>query len=111
MQVPKITRAIPKRRYVIGPYLAVILGEVESPDAADYRYILALTPEGTTEPVLFITSARGPEGYVLRLEANRVSQEMGQGPQWGDLEVFAHDALGIAQRAMGLTDETAYRQM
>jgi hypothetical protein len=42
MQAPKITTAIPQRRYRLADFSAVVLGEIESPDPARYRYILAL---------------------------------------------------------------------
>ena len=46
MEAPKIQTAIPQRRYQLGEYSGVVLGEIESSDGVKYRYILALVREG-----------------------------------------------------------------
>ena len=70
---PNIGTAIPKRRYQVGDYSATVLGEVETSDPRQYRYILAMVPMGQRTPTLYITceavppreSAQG--NYHLRL--------------------------------------------
>ena len=49
---PKIDTAIPQRRYQLGAYTVVVLGEIESSDGKDYRYVAAVVREGDPEPGL-----------------------------------------------------------
>jgi hypothetical protein len=42
MSIPTITTAIPLRRYQYGEFVVTVLGDIESPDAVRYRYILAV---------------------------------------------------------------------
>ena len=73
MQAPNIQTAIPKQRYQLGPYQAVLLGEIESPDPVRYRFILALVREGETQPSVFITceknsraqAQQGSQGFLI----------------------------------------------
>ena len=55
-----IQTAIPKRRYRIGEFTAVVLGEVESEDRADYRYIMAVVDDSSI-PVAKIVPARSAD--------------------------------------------------
>ena len=50
---PNIGTAIPKRRYQVGDYSATVLGEVETTDPRQYRYILAMVPMGQRTPTLY----------------------------------------------------------
>lgn len=115
MHAPQIVTAVPERRYHIGTFSAVILGEVESADGLEYRYVLALVPEGESEPVLYITcrdvSDQEPAGASTIVEVLAESGERAFGPddRWRDLDAFAGDALAMVQRVMGLTDEEPAR--
>ena len=43
---PKIKTAIPQRRYQYGDYLVTVLGEIESGDDRDYRFVAAFRQRG-----------------------------------------------------------------
>lgn len=111
MDAPKIQTAIPRRRYRLGAYQAVLLDEVESADNVKYRYIIALVREGETRPTLFVTCEKNPrsrahEGaYRLRLITDAFNEEMGSSDAWADAETFAAEGLGLAARTLGLGDE------
>ncbi len=108
MAKPDIQTAIPKRRYQIGEFAAAILGEVESSDDAEYRYIMALVEDGTSEPCLYVTAESNPpqqrdEGrYRVRVILGDQSKEMGDADEWGDIEAFSLYALGIAAKLVSL---------
>jgi hypothetical protein len=112
---PNIGTAIPKRRYQVGDYSAAVLGEVESSDPRQYRYILAMVPMGQRNPTLYITcevtpprdSAQG--GYRLRLITEAMSEVMDTADRWGDLDSFAEQALKLASQALGLQREQVVR--
>ena len=59
---PKIQRAIPQRRYQYGEYAVTVLGDIESGDGRDYRFIAAFVREGESQPRLFVASERLPPG-------------------------------------------------
>lgn len=108
MPVPKILTAVPKRRYQFGPYEAVVLGEIESPDPVRYRFILALVRVGQPKPSLYVTAeaepARGHREATSRLRVVReeggeefVSQE-----EIHNVDEFAAAALAAAGQVLGL---------
>ena len=115
MNAPKINTAIPERRYHIGAFTAVILGDVESSDGRTYHYILALVPDGEHEPSLYVTSeqaeaGRGSEGdTIVRVIAGDGERALGPDARWRDLDAFSEDALAMMQRVMRLTDEEPVR--
>ena len=112
MNAPNITTAVPKRRYMIGPYSAVVLGEVESPDPVSYRYLMAVVPEGSRDPVLYVACERDAGGDDrVRLVAQGIDQPVADGTPCGGLESFTDYALAVVREAMGLTDETPYQVM
>lgn len=111
MDAPRIQTAIPRRRYRLGGYQAVLLDEIESPDNVKYRYILALVRDGETRPSLYVTCEKNPrsrarEGaYRLRLVTDVFNEEIGSNDAWADPETFAADGLALAARTLGLGDE------
>lgn len=117
MQAPRITTAIPKQRYQLGDYQAVVLGEIESPDPARYHYILALVPAGESKPGFYVTCEKNPrsraaEGsHRLRVISAAFSEEMGSSDEWADVDAFAAQALALATRVLGLGDLTPERVM
>ena len=117
MEEPGITTAIPKRRYQIGPFNAVVLGEIESSDQREYRYILALVEEGRDKPGFYVTAERA-EGdaarrgrYQMRVIAPWGSEVMGATDRWSDVDAFVGDALSIAVAKLAISDESVIRLM
>jgi hypothetical protein len=108
---PLIRTAIPQRRYRIGEYTATLLGEVDSGDAIDYRYILAFVEEGKDKPSLFVCSERNPPGqraegsHRLRLVKQTWSEVLGSDDAWRDLDQFADEALRIGIKLLNLQAE------
>ena len=115
MDAPIIATAIPRRRYQIGDFSAVILGEVTSRDERLYEYVMALVPDGEQEPVLYITAERvnlpetGEQVSIVRVIAEGGERSFGPDRRWQDLDLFAEDALAMARRVMGLGQEEAMR--
>ena len=108
MDAPKIQTAIPQRRYQLGDYQAVLLGEIESGDTRRYRYILALVRAGETKPRCYVTAERAPRerrtevAYLLRLVTEAFAEELGVSDAWGDMDAFAAEALTLAARTLGI---------
>lgn len=116
MERPQIRTAIPKRRYHIGTFQAVILGDIESPDENRYFFILALVPEGQEDPVLYVISeevvtADDTKATVITVRSEEGEKVLGPNAGWRDIEGFAADAVAIVQRVMRLTDEPPNRLM
>lgn len=109
MNDPKITTAIPQRRYRLGGYTAVVLGDIESPDAARYRYILALVREGEGRPSFYVTSEKNPraraaEGsHCLRVISSALSEELESSDRFADVEAFSAAALEVAAQTLGIS--------
>ncbi|MDZ7754265.1 MAG: hypothetical protein U5S82_22155 [Gammaproteobacteria bacterium] len=116
MERPQINTALPERRYHIGTFQAVILGDIESPDENSYFFILALVPEGVEDPVLYVISEEvvtedDMKATVITVRSEDGEKVLGPNPEWRDIEGFARDALAIVQRVMRLTDEAPNRLM
>jgi hypothetical protein len=115
MQAPKIQTAIPQRRYQFANYSGVVLGEIESPDAVKYQYILALVREGESRPGFYVTAEKNPrnrahEGrYRLRVIAPGLDEELESSDRWADLDTFCEQALRIAGKVLGIADEQPVR--
>ena len=115
VDAPVIATAIPKRRYQLGDFSAVVLGDVTSRDNRLYEYVMALIPDGEQSPILYITAERvTPPGGREQLTVVRVVAEEGErtlGPEerWRELDAFAEDALAMARQVMGLGHEEATR--
>jgi hypothetical protein len=109
---PAFKTAIPKRRYKLGEFSIVVLGEVESEDDVDYQYILAVVQGQDPEPGLYITAekpATPSEGYSMRVSMKDGAEVVGSSAEWGSLDPFIDEALGIVSRVLNLGDETPYR--
>lgn len=117
MSAPRIKTAIPLQRHQIGGFVATVLGEVESDDPADYRYIMAVVEEGKQSPVLYVTSERnsGPAAadgrFRLRVIMGEEQKELSPSDEWGDVDKFSLAGLGIVAKLMHLQDEMPYRLM
>lgn len=114
---PVIRTAIPKRRYLVGSHQASLLGEIESGDSRQYRYLLAFVPAGDREPVLYVCAELTPPAeradgaYRLRIVGDLMSEVIDTDDRWGDLDTFAEQALKLGQQALGLQQAAVTRLM
>ncbi len=114
---PHIARAIPLRRYEIDTFTVVVLGEIESDDPVDYKYIMAFVDMGETEPMLYITSEENPPGqrehgrYRVRVLMGRDARDMGSDDFPGDLDQFTDFGFQLAGRLLQLQGEEPVRLM
>ena len=108
MDRPKITTAIPQRRYQYGEYGATVLAEIESPDPPNYTFILAMVKEGDSEPSVYVICdrrRRGDTAYGMRLIMDSFNEVMGESDDWGNIDAFCEFALQIAAKALSLNNE------
>lgn len=112
MDAPKITTAIPKARWHLGDYNVVLLGDIESPDPARYRYILALVREGEAKPSFYVTSEKNPrsraaEGsHRMRVISDALTDEIESSDRFADPDVFAEEGLKLAAEMLGISGES-----
>ena len=117
MPSPHIKTAIPCQRHQIGSFVVTVLGEIESDDPADYRYIMAVVEDGKQEPTMYITSERNraaksdTERYRLRVLMGEQEKELSPSDEWGDVDKFSLAGLGIVAKLMQLQDEQPVRLM
>ncbi len=116
MSLLNLRTAIPKHRYQVGEYSATILGDIESEDNVEYKYILAMVQEGSTNPKLYVTlernSDKGQAGsHRLHLIGHGIDEVLGTSSDWRDLDAFTSAALGVAMEALALTDKQPHRLM
>ena len=113
MDKPAIRTAIPKRRYRLGEFTLTVLGEIDSSDGVDYRYIMAVIQGQDPEPGLFITAEvpAGPAGKALdmRIIMHDGSELIGQDAEWNRLDAFVDRSMAIVSRVLNLSDETPYQ--
>jgi len=113
MTTPQIGTAIPKRRYQIGEFIAVVLGDVESKDSEEYRFVMALVPEGRQQPIFYVSSVRNRSAedgsHRLRAASDQLTRDMGASDNWNNLDAFCDEALQVARQALGLMDEQPIR--
>jgi hypothetical protein len=112
MKAPGIRTAIPQRRYRLGEFSVVVLGDIESDDGVDYRYVFAMVRDGAREPEFYVLSVRPPEtrgDYSLRVLSPTLDRELDVSGLWRDLDAFCDQAVSLAQQALGLGDEPAHR--
>ncbi len=115
MTVPHIKTAVPKRRYEIDNFSVVVLGEIQSNDPQNYKYIMAFVDVSETDPMMYITSEENPPNqrqngrYNVRvIYANEV-RDMGSDEFPGDLDQFTEYGLQLAGRLLQLTEEEPIR--
>ena len=115
MDAPKINTAIPKRRYQLGEYGAVVLGEIESGDGVAYEFVMALVQEGQAQPSLYITSERNAPGQTgegshrMRMFAAQGTRVLGSADELRQLDQFCELALSMAAQMLQLADEVPVR--
>ncbi|MDH5649903.1 MAG: hypothetical protein OEY67_09645 [Gammaproteobacteria bacterium] len=106
MNRPQFTTAIPQRRYQVGEYEAIILGEIETEGPVQYQYILAMIVEGSREPKLYVTLERDQaDKDTLRVLGHELDEVLGTSGQWREPLAFTASALSVAMEVLGLTDE------
>lgn len=109
MQAPIIQTAIPKQRYQLGPYQAVLLGDIESPDPVRYRFILALVREGEARPSVFVTCEKNARAQAqagshrMCLISAQANEVLGSSDEFKDIDSFAAAALAAAIPTLGLS--------
>ena len=107
---PGFTTAIPQKRYQIGEYQATILGDIESTDSHEYRYVMAMIVDGSHEPKLYVTLERNrdrnePGKWLMRVVGHKLNEPVGAADQWEDINQFTASAIKVAMQLLGLTDE------
>jgi hypothetical protein len=107
---PQFGTAVPQQRYQIGPFSAVLLGEVESKDERRYRFVLAVIRPGSNEPSLFVTAEpadpsieRGPHTLCVYDESGNRT-EVDTARDWAKAGPFAQRALELAAAHFDLSD-------
>lgn len=115
MQKPGFSTALPKRRYSLESFNAVVLGDVESTDGANYAYVLALVREGEAQPSLYVSAQRlrrseAKNGrFRMRLFTEGAVSDLDDSDDWGDADQFAATAMKVAASVLGLGDTPAIR--
>jgi len=114
MNKPGIRTAIPKRRYKYGEFTVVVLGNIESSDGIDYRYIMAVVKGADPGPGLYLTAETagksGPQpDYTMRMFMQDGTAVVATSPAWGDLDTFVQDGLEIVSEMLELSDEVPYQ--
>ncbi len=117
MAAPHIKTAIPKQRHQIGSFVATVLGDIDSDDPQEYRYIMAIVEEGKQQPDLYVTAEKNPdarnaeERYRLRVIMGNEEKILAPSDEWSDIEKFSLAGLGIIAKLMRLEDEEPRRLM
>ena len=117
MQQPKINTAIPKQRYQVGPFTAIVLGDIDSGDEYHYHLILAMVEEGKQQPGFYVTAERvsGEEAargrFRMRVLAPWGAEVLGYSDRWSGVDSFVGDALSITMAKLAITDESVIRLM
>jgi hypothetical protein len=112
---PVIRTAIPLRRYQVGDYAVALLGEIDSGDGVDYRFILAFVEQGQNHPSLYVCSERNPPAaaedgaFCLRIVNRVMSEVLGVADGWGEIETFAAEGLRIGKQTLGLGNDPEQR--
>lgn len=115
MQAPKIITAIPKHRYRLGEFSAVVLADIDSTDDVQYRYIMAVVRDGESQPGLYLTLERGARSeakdlnYDMRIIMQDGSQTIGSSDVREDIKSFAEQALRFVKTVLNLEDEESRR--
>jgi hypothetical protein len=110
MKAPGIRTAIPQRRYALGDYSIVVLGDIESDDGTDYRYVFAMVRAGASEPEFYVLSVRGVgSDHALRVLSPTLDRELDVSGIWRDLDAFCTQAISSAQQVLNLSDEPVHR--
>lgn len=111
MALPKIQTAMPAKRYRFGDFNVTVLQDIESPDEADYRYLMAFLRDGEAQPVTFVSCEQKPLGkraegrYQLRVISQALNEVLETDNALGGLDYFCEQALKVGQQMLGLQDD------
>ena len=116
MPVPHILTAIPIQRHQIGNFVATVLGDIETDDPLQYRYIMAIVEDGKDKPSLYVMSEHNTETpeeglYRLRVLMGEEEKLLNPSDEWGDVDKFSLAGMGIIAKLMRLEDEQPVRLM
>ncbi|HID46076.1 MAG TPA: hypothetical protein EYP34_10015 [Chromatiaceae bacterium] len=115
MTKPHIKTAVPKRRYEIDNFSVLLLGDIESTDPVNYKYIMAFVDVSETEPMMYIISEENPPNqrehgrYRVRVLYGHDERDMGSDEFPGDLDQFTEYGMQLASRLLQLTEEEPIR--
>lgn len=113
-EFPQIRTAIPQRRFQYGDYGVTLLGEIDSGDAREYRYIAAFVKDGEGQPQLYVVSERTPPAerargsHQLRVITKTLDEVMDVDARWSRLDDFTEQALQLGGQLLGLEQDTAF---
>jgi hypothetical protein len=109
---PSIATAIPLRRYKYGEFTLTVLGDIDSRDEINYRYILAVVQGDNPEPGLYVTAEQGAGNEMaMRVMMRDGDEVIARSDRWRDVDVFVDEAMNIVSRVLSLSDETPYQLM
>jgi hypothetical protein len=112
MSKPSIVTAIPLHRYTFGEFTLTVLGDIDTRDAVNYRYILAVVQGDDPEPGLYLTAEQGGgDELAMRIMMRDGDEVIGHSSAWRELDVFVEEALRIVSQVLNLSDETPYQLM
>lgn len=112
MSKPSIATAIPLRRYKYGEFTLTVLGDIDSRDEINYRYILAVVQGDNPEPGLYVTAEQGAGNEMaMRVMMRDGDEVIARSDRWRDVDVFVDEAMNIVSRVLSLSDETPYQLM
>ena len=92
-----------------------MLGQVESGDGRDYRFVTAFVKEGESQPQLYVVSERLPPGerakgsHALRVINNALDEVMDVDNRWQDLGDYVDQTLQLGAQILGLDQEVPYQ--
>lgn len=110
MSLPLVQTAIPRRRFSISDIEFTVLAEIATRDDRNYLYLLAAVPMGEPKPLLFLSCEPLPEGgFGMFAYTEFESKPVGAKDEWGDVDVFASDALMVADKLLKLDGQEAVR--
>lgn len=95
----------------------MLLGEIESPGAVRYQFVLALVRAGESRPSQYVTAEKNPrsrahEGsHRLRVVGEQTDEGPGSSSAFADADGFAEAALAAAGKALGLVGISPVRVM
>ena len=110
MSKPVISTAIPLRRYRFGEFTLTVLGDIETPDAVSYRFIMAVVQGDDPEPGLYVTAEQGAgEDISMRIMMRDGDEVIGHSGLWRELDGFVDESIRIVSQVLNLSDETPYQ--
>lgn len=110
MALPSIKTAIPKRRYQLGTFQITVLGDIETDDPREYRYVMGVAADGETQPGMCISVEKAGGGELaMRIAMADGDQVIGQSEAWRDIDAFVDAALEMVTKMLKLEDEEPYR--